>query len=299
MKKYLVKLNFPVMINIAKPGEKKYQIIYGFLAPFVDDIEKRKEVEDYIYAYVAYLAAMHQWSNAGLDEFTITASNDWKDKEGIVHNTYSDWSMEIAEHCMYGIGLDYTLSVIDTDDVRDDCYSCGLDESLITCKCCLEHFDRMSGKLHNVCLFNRPIWLPTKILWDGEEGFTHIYGVITEKDTDDDRLYEGKAYQGYLAMCEEQILNGETPSGYTADLEKDGYCWYRDGKEYFILGDEMVKEASVCREKHNLKLYAATELIPQEDLIDGVREGFIISQELYESLLDRITSGKTKVDVQN
>lgn len=300
MKKILVKLNFPVLINTGEPWEKKYLTIYGFLAPCGDD--ENEYNEDSYAGYVSYLAAMSEWSRPGFDKFGVDRGKNWIDKEGYVH-LYDGWCREIADSCKEDIGLGYTLSVIDRPDVRDDCYTCGVDNGLITCKCCLEHFDRIAQMQNkeqgNVCIFNRPIWLPSNVLFVCEDGYSHIYGFLTDRELTDEHLEDCGTYLGYLALCEEVNLAGISPSGYTADLEKDGQIWYGNGQEYSCRSKEIEEEGHLCQKKHNLKLAGATVNISQADFSDGVKNGFIISEELYGDILRQIAEQKTKVDVQN
>ena len=84
-------------------------------------------------------------------------------------------------------------------------------------------------------------------------------------------------------MCEEYILAGQTPSGYTTE---DGRYWYKNGEKYFVTAEEIRAECLLCQRKHNLKWRAAVVRIPKEDMEEGTREEFITFKWLYEYLME-------------
>ena len=284
MKKYLVTFNHPVIIDGGKP---ELYTIYGLLVPY-EEITKEE-----IDTYISYLAAMHEWSVKREKSFSVNEKYDWVDHNGVVHPCCDEWALKLQKKCRKRLALDFTVSVIDIDEAEVDCIECGREESFIVCKSLMENLVRLAQKQaenqeYGVVLFNRPLWLPKSFIWDGEPGYCHIYGVITDCEIDEEQMRDLRSYLGYLAMVEEVVLNGETPSGYTTEEDKDGYYWYLHGEEYFCKSAEIEAEGSLCMRKLNLRLYPVVERIPQEYLDGGVRDDFIISQELYEDLLEVI-----------
>ncbi len=284
MKKFLVTLNRPVTIDGGKP---ELYTIYGLLVPYGVTTEAE------INAYVSYLAAMHEWSVKREKSFSVNEEYKWVDHIGVVHPCCDGWALKIQRRCRKRLALDFTLSVIDIDEAGVDCIECGREGSFIVCKSLMENLVRLAQKQAEnqecgVVLFNRPLWLPKSFIWDGEPGYCHIYGVITDREIDEKQMRDLRSYLGYLAMVEEVVLNGETPSGYTTEEDKDGYYWYLHGEEYFCKSAEVEAEGNLCRRKLNLRLYPVMGRIPQEYLNGGERDGFIISQELYEDLLGLI-----------
>ena len=285
MKRYLIKLSQPVIVDDSTEKEKKQATIYGFLGPKMDDDE---ELADYlvydINSYVDYLAAMDERNAAGEKDFDID-----KNKNLI------GWSQRICElgrKRREETGLTFTLSTIDLERIDSGCLVCGIDQSVITCESLMDTLTRLAehqaedGKTAqcNVIIFNRPIWLPKHILWEGEEGFSHIYGLVVDEELDSKVIQDCTLYLGYLAMVEEVTLIDVTPSGYTADVEKDGLYWYDRGKEYTCVSEELKKECQICRHKHNLLLRGATVTVSEKEIKQGVRDEYILSQELYEHI---------------
>ena len=284
MKKYLVTFNHPMIIDGGKP---ELYTIYGLLVPY-EEITKEE-----IDTYISYLAAMHEWSVKREKSFSVNEKYDWVDHNGVVHPCCDEWALKLQKKCRKRLALDFTVSVIDIDEAGVNCIECGREESFIVCKSLMENLVRLAQKQaenqeYGVVLFNRPLWLPKSFIWDGEPGYCHIYGVITDREIDEEQMRDLRSYLGYLAMVEEVVLNGETPSGYTTDKDKDGYYWYLHGEEYFCKSAEIEAESNLCRRKLNLRLYPVMGRIPQEYLDGGVRDDFIISQELYEDLLELI-----------
>ena len=285
MKRYLIKLSQPVIVDDSTEKEKKQATIYGFLGPKMDDDE---ELADYlvydINSYVDYLAAMDERNAAGEKDFDID-----KDKNRI------GWSQRICElgrKRREETGLTFTLSTIDLERIDSGCLVCGIDQSVITCESLMDTLTRLAehqaedGKTAqcNVIIFNRPIWLPKHILWEGEEGFSHIYGFVVDEELDSKVIQDCTLYLGYLAMVEEVTLIDVTPSGYTADVEKDGFIWYDRGEEYTCVSEKLKKECQICRHKHNLLLRGATVTVSEKEIKQGVRDEYILSQELYEHI---------------
>ena len=130
-----------------------------------------------------------------------------------------------------------------------------------------------------IFLFNRPIWLPKNVLWDKENGFTHIYGVITDKAYTSLLEYDIKGYAGYLAMCEEHYLSGTTPSGFTTT---NYATWYRDGVAYNAKDEEIEEDSFTCKNKYNLKVTAFAARNLSYEVAMGIRDDLIIDQKLYE-----------------
>ena len=152
-----------------------------------------------------------------------------------------------------------------------------------------EEQEEREEKQYGVILFNRPIWLPRKEFWPDEDGFFHIYGLVVRPDKKDKRDKTYNTYLGYLAMCEEYFLAGVTPSGFSS--EKDNpTIWYHNGIDYFVKGNEVEKECLLCKKKHNLKLRTAVVTVPEKDILEGVRDKMIVSQELYDSLIATVAN---------
>ena len=293
MKRYLIELNRPVLAAASPCEQSKKHSIYGFLGPYIKEDEAEKAfLEDEIYIYVGYLAAMHDWLVFDGDvEFTVTGSKNWRDKDGHLHPTYSNWAQEIGHTHMKRLGLDFTLYEIDLDGMDSICLDCGKKMGLITCESLMDNLVELAEKQeeekrderHTVILFNRPIWLPSQFLWDDAEGFSHIYGIVSPKQIDEDLVKTSDLYLGYLAMCEEYILTGKTPSGYTTE---DFVYWIKDGEEYIVVSAEIKAECLLCEQKNSLKPHAAVMKISKDDLEDGVQGDLIVSKWLYESLTE-------------
>ena len=294
MKQYLVKLNHPVLVNDCPCEKSKMETIYGFLGPEItDDEEENRYLEDELYSYVGYLAAMHDWSINRNVEFSLSGDKNWIDQEGNEHPTNSQWAYDVGYKHMKDLGLDFTLYGIDLNEIDGVCPECGRDRSLIICDTLMDNLVRIAEQQeeeeskgqYNVILFNRPIWLPESEIWTGGEGFCHIYGLITDRETNEVFGKTAEFYPGYLAMYEEFALAGQTPSGYKTE---DGRYWYKDGEEYFVTSEEILAECLLCQQKHNLKWRTAVIRMTKEDLEEGVRDELIIYRWLYESLIEEI-----------
>lgn len=294
MKKYLVKLNHPVYINDSDRGEPILCPVYGFLSPYSDvDEELNHYYRVMSHYYVGYLAAMHEWSAGRENSFSVETKEHkhWRDRDGNVHASHDSWMNEICERNREQLGLDYTLYTIDLYGSQGCCPGCGRDGSLIICETVMNKLVEIAEQPQvrpteprTIILFNRPIWLSAEIIWE-RPGFCHIYGIIEDKRIDDTVKSNANTYLGYLAMCEEFYLSGITPSGFST---KDGVVWYKGGREYLALEDAIKEEGRICMDKHNLTLYAAELQIPHYDAREGVIDGLIVNQSLYEHLLEGV-----------
>lgn len=289
MKKYLVKFTSQLLINDSINGELNFKCVYGFLAPYdTDNDEKNKETRKNIPNYVKYLCTLHELSNNNTAFNSINSFSNWIDKNCL------EWSNKIGENIRRKLGIDYNVYEIELDELSGCCLSCCIDDGLI---CCKEIIDSLTNTADghegpvNVLLYNRPIWLPREVLWPGEEGFIHIYGVTTPDETNDRIIAIANQYLGYLAMCEEYGLNKITPSGYKAGENDDLSYWIRDGKEYFLCSTEVIEESLLCLEKNCLRVSDVVTQVPYEDIKAGIKGSFVISQNLYESLLSIDHSG--------
>ena len=301
MKRYLIKLSQPVIVDDSTAEETKQATIYGFLGPvIVDDDQESYDYLVYdINSYVDYLAAMDVRNAVVEKDFDID-----KDENLIA---WSQRISEIGRKSREETGLTFTLSVVDLEGINKNCIACGMDRSFIICGALMEDFTRLAEQQaeevktaqYNVILFNRPIWLPKRILWKGEDGFSHIYGVTIDQEIDRQLLKDCNLYLGYLAMIEELTLNNVTPSGYTADLEKDGSLWYDRGEGYTYISEKIKEECNLCRHKHNLKLRGAVVRIPEEELNKGVKDEYILSQELYEQLVAIVANTNYETGCRN
>lgn len=293
MIKYLIQLNRPVVIDDSYHGAPIKQTIYGFLGPYNEgDSAKNAYHEECFYHYCGYLAALHQWTENGGEEFDVI-DKEWYDLDG--YPLPYEKRKSICRRDRKRLNLDYSLYIIELDDTTSASLESGMTGNLIISPVLMDSLVDLAlqqgdelFKLRNVILFNRPIWLPKHILWDGAKGYCHIYGLTTNHSLDQKHLKESNLYLGYLAMIEELTLNGVTPSGYTADIEKDGYLWYDHGEEYAVDSAIIKAECHLCRRKHNLKLRGTIEAVPWEDLADGVRNGLIVSQKIYEEMLENL-----------
>ena len=293
MKRYLVKLNRPVIVADSPCELSIKHSIYGFLFPYIEaDEGERAILEDEIHDFVGYLAAMHDWSASSGDvEFAVTETKDWRDQEGHLHPICSHWALEIGHRHMNKLGLDFTLYTIDTDGIDGVCLDCGKENSFITCESLMKNLVRLAEKQeeeerderHTVILFNRPIWLPNHFLWDDAEGFCHVYGIVSAKQIDEELVKASELYLGYLALCEEFTLTGQTPSGYTSE---DFFYWYKDGEEYIVVSEEIKAECLLCQQKNNLKAHTKVVRISKDDLEACVEGDLIISKWLYECLTE-------------
>lgn len=298
MKKYLVTLNHSVLIRVEDTPKPIYKNIYGFVANFAEnDDAQNEETQHNIHYYVGYLAAMSEWSLNPKD-FTIDFSRnspDWKDRSGKIHTHLDDWMVNIEKKAVKKLNLDYTLRVIDLDGKDDkfaDCLACGTNNSNIICSKLMDRLVRITEEQEEtnpyiVALFNRPIFLPKKQIWKDETGFCHLYGLIYPEKYRD-QFYTDDDYLAYLALNELYVLNGETPSGYTLSAQNN-YCW--EDKEGYVYGnksDKILEESRLCKEQLNLKINRIVLHTPWKKVAEGVRNGYIIDQGLYESLLEAI-----------
>lgn len=286
MKHYLIKLNRPLQINNGTEEEKEYTPLYGFC--YEQEWSRRLHLSiDDLYHYLGYLAVVHEWSNNEVD-YSVENSAVWIDKkDGREHSvTGETWSLILGEHYRQKLGLGGTIYVLDVDEQSEIFLDEGFDGHFITTESLmdklLQQVEEQSEKLHRVCLFNRPIWLPKKHIWE-EEGFCHVYGVITDDcELDDEFASDINLYLGYLALCEEYCLTGTTPNGYGTT---DGVIWYKDGFPFSPVSKEIREECSICLEKNNLNIRTAVMRIPAYDLAEGTRDDLIIDQEFYERVL--------------
>ena len=293
MKKLLVALNRPVIID---GGAPELYTIYGLLAPYAENGEEQNAITaDEINVYLDYLSAMHLWSIKEEKSFSVNPDGTWTDRRGNVHLHCDEWALKIQKKCRNRFALDFALSVIDVDDEAGDyCYKCGREDSFIICKPLMEKLIKQAKIQENreeqcgLVLFNHPIWLPKSIIWKGETGYCHLYGLTIDCEKYEKELADSNLYLGYLAMVEEFIQNGKTPSGYTTDNAEDGYLWYLQDKTFFCTSDEIKAEGLLCRRIHNLELYPVVGSFPKKDLEYGVRDDFIVSQKLYEDMLELI-----------
>ena len=88
MKKLLVKLNRPVLINESQCEQIKMKPVYGFLAPNDED----DNLEEEITTYIGYLAAVHAWSTYDDVEFSVLNDEIWIDSEGEPHSVPDEWA---------------------------------------------------------------------------------------------------------------------------------------------------------------------------------------------------------------
>lgn len=319
MKQHLIQLNHPLLINNSRTEEPNYETVYGFFAPYYDDDDDdeghNEWVEDNILSYLGYLAAIHEWTNNNAETFTI------KNIDGIYqfidlttgdeHNCKDQWCYNLGEECKRKLNLDFKLYVVDIDP-DEDCYHCCSSGSTINCQFYMDSLVRTAEEQMEddrdmvAVLFNRPIWLPTDLMWDGDLEHTLVYGAVrTEKGEECSDLQKGDSgYLGYLAMIEDCYLSGTTPSGYKIFINNadNGLYWTLDGRTgYSCMSDAVLKEGDICREKHNLKIKAEIPGLKYKDIKYGVRCTLILSQELYEELLtiDRYENGNLDVRIRD
>ena len=284
-----------MLINESQCEQIKMKSVYGFFAPNDED----DNLEEEIMTYIGYLAAVHAWSTYENVEFSVLNDEIWIDSEGEPHSVPDEWSFEIGEKYREKIGLDYTLYEIDLDEADGVCLYCGRTGSLITCGTLMDSLVRLAKeqaarveKQYGVILFNRPIWLPKEEFWPDEDGYCQIFGLVLRPDEiDREDMETYNTYLGYLAMCEEYRLAGATPSGFSSDKENPT-IWYKNGIDYFVKSNMVEEEGRICQKKHNLKLHAAVVTVPEKDIMEGVRDEMIVSQELYDSLLVAAANAK-------
>lgn len=281
MKKTVVKLSRPLVIDAGG-----YKTIYGFVAENSDNDAEKRKIQYRIDTYVSYLAAMHEWYNGGR-KFSISKTNDWIDKDGTVHYMScwktDTWVQEICKEAVSKLGLSYTLydietyywnDIADINEIRDGFIT---DEDLMD-----DIIDIADEKEYTVVLFNHPIWLQKKLLQWNEEGHCLIYGLTIDESCD---FFDSDTlnYMGYMSMCEECQLKGKTSSGYT--LGEDG-LWYNGEGAYTSHDRKMLDASELSRERHDLMIERILWKTPERVLTGGVYDGFIISQDLYETLLN-------------
>ncbi|MBQ4197003.1 MAG: hypothetical protein II659_04060 [Bacteroidales bacterium] len=296
MKLYLVKFNRPLLINNGTEEEKKYTPLYGFYYEHNWSEEHCLSIDD-LNQYICYLAAIHEWSNNSSADFSLETPDTWIDnKSGEKHSIGGDlWSYVLGEQCLSKLDLRGTIYVLDIEEESDIFLNEGFDGHFIITESLMDELieltiEQMVRK--RVWVFNRPIWLPKKHIW-GEDGFCHIYGLIT----DDFELDEKNAadihfcyfYLGYLALCEEFYLTETTPNGFSTI---EGETWYKDGIAYDARSKEIQEECSICVEKSNLEIRTNLIRIPAYDLAEGTRDDLIIDQEFYERVLSATPKDK-------
>lgn len=295
MKKYLVELNRPLVIK-ANDYNNDYYTLYGFLAPYDDDQEKNEETKRNFLSYIYYLAGLHEYSNASVKPFSIGEDGCWVDGNGEGHRQWDSLMEKIGGDAAKNLGLlDYSIYLVDLDrSASEGCVACGVQRNCICCEMLMNTLlnnalELKKNKLYDAVLFNKPIWLPVDMFRPGEPGHLSIYGILSPVDVDRYYLNRASGYLGYLAMYQEYEENGETPSGLKA-INGDPLVWEDgDGELYDVKCSAVHKECDLCREKNNLKITKVAEDIPLEEINYGVYEGFIISHELYEHLLENST----------
>jgi len=259
MKLYLVQLNRPLHINNGTEEEKEYTPLYGFYYKQEWSRKRNPSIDDLTH-YLGYLAVVHEWSNNDVD-YSVENCDVWLDKkDGREHFVAGDtWSLILGEHYRQKLGLGGTLYVLDIDEQSEILLDEGFDGHFITTESLMDKLLQLveiqREKTHRVCLFNRPIWLPKKHIWE-DEGFCHLYGVITDDYDLDDEF-----------------------------STIDEVTWYKDGIPYNPRSKEMREECSICLNKNNLNIRTTVMRIPAYDLAEGTRDDLIIDQGFYEMLL--------------
>ena len=292
MKRYLVKFSKPLLLNFGGKNEN-YKTSYGFLGGYYDpnpELIKNEKINNR--DFVFYLCAMSEWSR-GEATFSVNDGKKWVDNDGVEHK-WDKWTYSVAKKCWKKLGLVYSTYVIDVDDISDACYSCGIYSEQITCEALMDSLVELAEPLElieeksNAFLFNRPIWLPkNSFVGCDDPGHFAIFGVVNEGTLEDDLREYVKRYQGYLSMAEENYLSESTPSGFV-DSDEDGEIyWYKNGMAYWITDKDIRDEGELCRKKNNLDIFKVIPDVPLKDLKAGLVGDLIVSQELYESLLDR------------
>lgn len=285
MKKCVVKFSRPLLINYSISGKPTLKTVYGFVAKLNERDEFNEKLLARIDSYVKYLAAMHEWSN-GNDEFTIADDNNWIDNNGDEHvvNTFvcDKWVEGICIRAATKLGLSYELFKVDPESV-DYALADNISAGIIISKDYMEFLSLVADcERRYFFLFNRPVWVPKSEIWKGEKGSCHIYGITLDCSYSLDIHEEVRKYLSYLAMCEEYCLAGVTPSGF---VYGDDGLWYNDGIGYKITDKALYNEGMLCRKKNHLRVLAPIWR-PIHYTSKGIRNGFILSQNLYEELLD-------------
>lgn len=293
-KKILVQFNRPLSIISRDSTETDlgFQTFYGFLTDYDEDEEM---MEKDIRSYVGYLSALHEWSNDSPQKFSIYYSRlglpEWMDENGVVHyqsmRNQDEWSYNLGTQASSKLGLKYSQHLIDIDI---DEFPCGIVDKFITCWELMDKLVKIAQEQEEtritVFLFNRPIWLPKSSIWlDDEKGYVNLYGLVWPDGVDRKLFRDCEDYLGHLALNEYYYLNGETPSGFRL-VDNKTHFWTKDGKKFYCMTDEIIEESQICKEMLNLEIKRAVVRLPKEEIAEGVRQDFIISQELYEYLLD-------------
>ena len=290
MKELLIKLNRPLLINTSKTYTPNYLTVYSFFAPYYDKDKERNElVEDHIGEYLCYLATLHEWDNNYCRcDFLLSIKGGechWIDKDGKEH-IWDEWIHEIGKKCRDKLGLGYISHLIDLENATGECLTCGITGGWICCKTLMNTLvtiaENQESEETTAFVFNHPIWLAKEVLWPEQDGFCCIYGVTINRRLDTSLLDGLDSYLGYLAMCEDYCLNGETSSGFTAGNNEDLSVWKKGDVEYRCYDYEVIQECLLCKERHDLKA-VATPL--RKDLADGVEGSFIVSPDTYAALL--------------
>ena len=293
MKTYVIKLNHPVLVNNSTKETTHYDTVYGFIYSPAGNDRVKFFLSEGLKTYLGYLSAIHEWSSGEITDFSVDEDQNWITNSGEKHDTNDFWSYLTGEKCRERIDLRCSIYALDVDVVellKDK----GMDESFVISESLMEKLvylaKEQNRRERTIIVFNRPIWLPKNVLWDNENGFTHIYGVITDRPFTSRLEYDIKGYAGYLAMCEEHYLTGRTPSGYTTT---DYTTWYRDEVAYNAKDEEIEEESFACKNKYNLKITAFAARNPSYTVAMGIRDDLIIDQELYEYLIGLIEQEKS------
>ena len=291
MTTYIIKLNHPVLVKNSTDKET-YDTVYGFIYYPQNNDRVKFYLSEGLKTYLGYLAAIHEWSSGEITDFSVDEEQNWITNSGEKHYTNDFCSYLIGEKCREKIDLRCSIYVMDVDVVellKDK----GMDESFVISESLMNKLvylaKEQNRRERTIIVFNRPIWLPKNAFWEKENGFTHIYGIITDKASTS-LLEDIKGYTGYLAMCEEHYLTGRTPSGYTTT---DYTTWYRDEVAYNAKDEEIEEESFACKNKYNLKITAFAARNPSYTVAMGIRDDLIIDQELYEYLIGLIDQEKS------
>lgn len=291
MTTYIIKLNHPVLVKNSTDKET-YDTVYGFIYYPQNNDRVKFYLSEGLKTYLGYLAAIHEWSSGEITDFSVDEEQNWITNSGEKHYTNDFCSYLIGEKCREKIDLRCSIYVMDVDVVellKDK----GMDESFVISESLMDKLVDLAKEQNKrervIFLLNRPIWLPKNAFWEKENGFTHIYGIITDKASTS-LLEDIKGYTGYLAMCEEHYLTGRTPSGYTTT---DYTTWYRDEVAYNAKDEEIEEESFACKNKYNLKITAFAARNPSYTVAMGIRDDLIIDQELYEYLIGLIEQEKS------
>ena len=128
-KQYLVQLTRPVVIDDCYHEAPIKQAVYGFIGQYNEYDPEENAYHEYLFRdYCGYLAALHQWTANGGEEFTVT-DKEWFDLNG---NPLSyEQRVYICQRDRETLGLDFVLHVIDLDDISGDYLECGMQGSII------------------------------------------------------------------------------------------------------------------------------------------------------------------------